>query len=244
MLLGKTAYVKDEKVTGTIPTWDGSVENGAEIPDMLQTRVNMTNACNELMRGFSGDNVDFMRNLDTSKVTNMQNMFYNAPNITTIPQLNTQSVVVMSTMFTNCYKLLEVPFMDTRNVTTMNSMFGNCYALTSVPQFDTSNVIDIAGMFSGCAKITTIPAFDVGKVQDFNVTFNNCSSLKSILMYGMKKSFSISSSTKFEREDLVTILNNLGTVTSTQTLTMGTTNLEKLTEEDKAIATGKGWTLA
>ena len=63
-------------------------------------------------------------------------------------------------------------------------------------------------------------------------------------MYGMKVNFYISASTKFTREALVEILNNLATVTSTQTLTMGSTNLAKLTDEDKAIATGKGWTLA
>ena len=54
----------------------------------------------------------------------------------------------------------------------------------------------------------------------------------------------ISSSTKFTREALLEIIGNLKTVTSTKTLTMGSTNLAKLTEEDKAIATNKGWTLA
>ena len=63
-------------------------------------------------------------------------------------------------------------------------------------------------------------------------------------MTGMKVSFDISASIEFERADLVTILNNLATVTTTQTLTMGSTNLAKLTDEDKAIATNKGWTLA
>ena len=60
----------------------------------------------------------------------------------------------------------------------------------------------------------------------------------------MKVNFNISSSTLFTREALVEILNNLATVTSTKTLTMGSTNLAKLTDEDKAIATNKGWTLA
>lgn len=58
------------------------------------------------------------------------------------------------------------------------------------------------------------------------------------------KSINISYSTKFTREALVEILNNLATVTSTRTLKMGATNLAKLTDEDKLIATNKGWTLA
>ena len=73
--------------------------------------------------------------------------------------------------------------------------------------------------------------------------FRSCSSLKSILMTGMMANFDISASTQFEESDLVTILNNLATVTSTKTLTMGATNLAKLTDAEKAIATNKGWTL-
>ena len=62
-------------------------------------------------------------------------------------------------------------------------------------------------------------------------------------MTGMKVSFYIDASTKFTREALVEIIGNLAEVTSTQTLTMGSTNLAKLTDDDKAVATGKGWTL-
>ena len=51
-------------------------------------------------------------------------------------------------------------------------------------------------------------------------------------------------SAKFTREALLEIIGNLKTVTTTKRLTMGATNLAKLTEEDKAIATNKGWTLA
>ena len=99
-------------------------------------------------------------------------------------------------------------------------------------------------MFYYCTRLTTIPQLDVSNVTDMSSMFSNCTSLKSILMTGMKVSFSISSSTQFEESDLVTILNNLATVTSTKTLTMGSTNLAKLTDEEKAIATNKGWTLA
>ena len=77
-----------------------------------------------------------------------------------------------------------------------------------------------------------------------NNIFASCSSLKSILMTNIGVALDISASTQFERSDLLVILNNLKTVTSTKTLTMGATNLAKLTDEDKAIATNKGWTLA
>ena len=99
-------------------------------------------------------------------------------------------------------------------------------------------------MFSGCNQLISVPALDVSKVTSFYQCFSACSNLKSILMTNIGANLDISNSIKFEREDLLVILNNLATVTSTQTLTMGATNLAKLTDGDKAIATNKGWTLA
>lgn len=126
----------------------------------------------------------------------------------------------------------------------MSYMFEGCQSLTSIPQLDTSNVTDMNEMFYICENLTAIPQLDASKVTDLRNAFFACSSLTEIHMYGMKVNFAINSSTKFTREALVEILNNLATVTSTKTLTMGSTNLAKLTDEDKAIATGKGWTLA
>ena len=70
--------------------------------------------------------------------------------------------------------------------------------------------------------------------------FSGCTNLKSILMTNIGANLDISASTKFERSDLLVILNNLKTVTSSKTLTMGADNLAKLTDEDKLIATNKG----
>ena len=100
-------------------------------------------------------------------------------------------------------------------------------------------------MFEDCTQLTTVPAYDVSNVggpgsMGFAGMFYNCRNLKSILMTNIGSSLEISDSTKFERSDLLVILNNLKTVTETKTLRMGADNLAKLTEEDKAIATNKG----
>lgn len=128
----------------------------------------------------------------------------------------------------------------------MNTASGILKENTTIEYVDInfSNCIYMVDSFYRCLKLVEIAPYDVSKCTDFTDTFAGCNSLKRMLLYGMKVSFDISSSTKFEREDLVTILNNLGTVSETQTLTMGSTNLAKLTSEDKAIATNKGWVLA
>ena len=99
-------------------------------------------------------------------------------------------------------------------------MFYNCSSLTSIPSFDVSNVTSMYDMFFGCSRLETIHMINIGA--DLNIHY----------------------STKFTREALLEIIGNLKTVTSTKKLKMGATNLAKLTDEDKAIATNKGWSLA
>ena len=133
---------------------------------------------------------------------------------------------------------------DTENVTSTLEMFAYCENLVTIPQINTSNVNQASSMFYSCIRLTTVPALNMNNVKTAYNIFASCYNLKSILITNIGFELDISSSTQFERADLLIILNNLKTVTSTKTLTMGATNLAKLTEEDKAIATNKGWTLA
>lgn len=137
-----------------------------------------------------------------------------------------------------------IPFDATSDVTDMNFMFYKCTDLTSVPLFDTSKVTGMYNMFSDCSSLTSVPSFDTSKVKDMGSMFYRCTSLETIHMLNIGANLDISSSTKFTSEALLEIIGNLKTVTRTRTLTIGATNLAKLTEEDKAIATNKGWTLA
>ena len=158
---------------------------------------------------------------DTANVTSMNGMFGNCSSLKTVPQLYTSKVTDMSFMFFGSKKLKTVPQFDTSNVTNMGDMFGSCGYLETVPQFDTSNVTNMDGMFYRCDYI------------------------KQIHMININANLDISYSTRFTREALNEIIGNLKAQTSgTKTLTMGSTNLAKLTDEDKAIATNKGWTLA
>ena len=208
------------------------------IPQLDTSKVtimqNMFSSCSKLID---------IPELNTSNVTNMYGMFMDCSSLVTIPQFDTSNVTSMSAMFSGCSSLVTIPQLNTSNVRNMDTTFSDCISLTSIPQLDTSKVEGMFRTFRSCSNLTTIPQINVSKVTGMNSIFSGCSSLKTILMYGMKVNFDISASTKFEESDLVTILNNLATVTSTKTLTMGATNLAKLTDEEKAIATNKGWTL-
>ena len=124
-------------------------------------------------------------------------------------------------------------------VKSMSEAFNYCSQLKTLPLMDLTQCTRFSVI--GCSVLESIPAYDLSNITSINIS--NLYNLKEFHATGMKVSFNISS-TKFTREALVEILNNLATVTTTQTLTMGATNLAKLTDEDKAIATNKGWTLA
>ena len=92
--------------------------------------------------------------LDTSNVTSMGHMFYNCTNLTSIPQLNTSSVTNMQGMVSGCTLLTSIPLLDTNSVTSMYGMFYNCTNLTSIPQLNTSSVTIMQGMFYNCTSLS------------------------------------------------------------------------------------------
>lgn len=182
---------------------------------------------------------------DFSNATNLNGLFATCRKLkNTASNWTTPKVTDTGFMFYDCGALETAPEMNTSNVTNMTKMFYSCNKLTTVPLYDTSKVTRMEEMFWHCSSLQTVPAFDCTNVTNMNNIFASCRSLKSILMTNIGVSLNISASTLFERSDLLVILNNLKTVTSTKVLTMGATNLAKLTDEDKAIATNKGWELA
>ena len=57
----------------------------------------------------------------------------------------------------------------------------------------------------------------------------------------INKAFNISNAYFLSHDSLIRIFNNLSTVTGSPKITLGTSNLSKLTAEEIAIATNKGW---
>lgn len=101
------------------------------------------------------------------------------------------------------------------------------------------------GIFNYMPNLTEIGAIDMSETTlDQSYFIYDSSNVKSIHCTHWKVSFNISSSIKFEEADLVEIISNLDPVSVTKTLTMGATNLAKLTNEEILVATGKGWQLA
>lgn len=176
-----------------------------------------------------------------------KNLFslYKGPSVDDLISYNdTANVVDMVQMFNGCPNLTTIPALDTSNVTSMFSMFSRCPKLTTIPELNTSNVTNMREMFSECSNLSTIPALDASKSTNLFDMFYHCTSLTSIGMFGFTRSISISN-TALGHDALVAFLNQAGTAyDSSQKITMGANKLALLSEEEKAIATNKGWQLA
>ena len=137
-----------------------------------------------------------------------------------------------------------IGFNDTANVINMRSMFSGCSNLTTIPALNTSKVTNMSNMFDYCYTLTSIPALDAAKVTNFNSVFGSCDNLRTIGIYGFTRTINIVV-TALDHDALVAFLNQAGTAyDSSQKIIMGSTKLALLSDEEKAIATNKGWTLA
>ena len=121
-------------------------------------------------------------NLDTSAVTNMNNMFNNCQALTSldVSSFDTSAVTNMSNMFNNCQALisLDVTHFDTSAVTDMSNMFYYCRALQSldVTHFDTSAVANMSYMFYECYALASLDVsrFNTSAVTNMRDMFQDC----------------------------------------------------------------------
>lgn len=198
------------------------------------------------------ESVDEIGSWDTSNLTNTQNMFNECKSLISIPHIDTSSVTTMYNMFAECKSLISVPLLNTENVTNMNYMFQNCEMLTTIPQFDTSKVKTASSMLSGCTKLKSLPLLDFSNVTTIDgfLGYSNITPLTDLGGFtGLKINWTSYGSLKYAPnltvQSLLNVFNTIADVNGlgARTLEIGTTNLNKLTDEQKKIATDKGWTL-
>ena len=183
---------------------------------------------------------------DTSKTTDMRSMFYYCTSLTTVPKFNTANVTNMNMMFGGCTSLQTVPLFNTSNVTDMGEMFSDCKNLTTVPQFDTSKTTDMRSMFTRCTSLTSVSKFDTSKTTDIFYMFNSCSSLTTLGGFtGLKLNLDLSSCPLLTVDSIMNVINNAADMTSSpKTLTLNKNVFNKLSQEQIATATAKGWNIA
>lgn len=159
-------------------------------------------------------------------------------------------------MFKDCTTLVKVTvtgYLDT--LATGSYIFQSCTALEEAVLSEGAVTID-GGIFKGCSKlkkvylpssITSAPTDCLSTTSSSYYIFQGCTSLEDVQVgENWNMSLRLSVSSKLTADSMIAMFNNLKDLTgeTAKTLTLGATNLAKLTDEQKAIATNKNWTLA
>ena len=136
---------------------------------------------------------------------------------------------------------------DLSSVTSCNDGFG-AFSGKRIGELNLSNCGTYNYLFTSCKNLETIDKLilrDSG-TPTYNGAFIGCTNLKNIVIGGsIRNNIDFKSCILLTHESLMSIINALMTNTSgTKTLTLGTDNLDKLSDAEKAIATERGWTLA
>lgn len=205
---------------------------------------------------------------DTSNVNTMDSMFYKCTNLETVPKYNAKNVISMANMFAICNKLTTVPAFDTSSLDNANAMFIKCSSLKKAPELNTDKTTDIGYMFSECTSLEFVPTYNSEKVFTVSNVFYKCTKLTDLGgLLNLGKGYTrasnnysnykliLSTANKLTHDSLMNVINNLydlnltydvanGGTLYTQGLILGSTNLAKLTAEEIAIATNKGWTVS
>ena len=189
----------------------------------------------------------FPAEFDAKALTNATYMFYNCYNIESIPLIDTSNCTDFSYMFSGCQALTSVPQLDTSKGTTFRSMFNNCEALTTIPPLDTSNGTECRFMFDACRSLTSL---GTDSLTDADGNLVKPWQFKVSIDFGY---------CPLDKTSIECVMNNLQTVSSTQTLTISkTTALNICGQTDKSydytsdthylemmsVCTSKGWKVA
>lgn len=213
ILLGKTAYANDEKITGTIPTYNNEHENGYVQTRSMKLYLDATKSCYYMFYNYTGTTIPdgVLEYSDTSNVIDMGSMYYNARMLTNIPQV------------------------DMSNVKKINSMFHLCQNLTTVSLSDTSNVTTMENTFNNCKKLTTVTGLNMIKATSTNALYNIflfCTNLTNLTLYNIKANLQIGSGTSWGHlltvDSLVNTCKECIKQSESRTLTVGSANLQKL----------------
>lgn len=193
---------------------------------------------------YEGTKISHISGLTLPQVVTASMMFCGCDDLIDARDINMPNVIYAEGLFRECKNLTSLSNLNIQNAKRIGSMFNRCSKLESIPKMNVPNATHAGGMFYLCKNLTTVSGLSMPNVTDVSYMFYNCTGLTTITNFsGLKVSIDFSTCTGLTHDSIMVVINGLETVTTTQSLTLGSTNLAKLTDDEKKIATDKGWTL-
>ena len=165
-----TTYINEKMV------YNKSTANKIKYNYYPKTKRELEDLIRQLIqdRGNDGD----FNDIDTSKITNMSDLFWNMMDFNgDISKWDVSNVTNMTCMFTACVSFNQpLNDWDVSNVINMDSMFYYCKSFNQdISKWNVSKVKDMESMFYGCKSFNQdISNWDVTNVTDNNAMFYNC----------------------------------------------------------------------
>lgn len=170
--------------------WDYTINNEDKTITLNHYSGNESNVT--VYKNYEIDGIVYKTKLiNNNNSSNYSNnyIFSNCNKIKTITfndGINTSNLTNIDNMFFNCILLenINISNIDTSNVTSMNSLFAMCVSLKDldISNFNTSNVEDIRKMFECCESMRSVNlnGIDTKKVKYFDEMFRECNSLETL----------------------------------------------------------------
>ena len=178
-----------------------------------------------------------LKNLDT----NLTGFFMGLSSLTEIPYFECNSGY-MQNFCSGCSSLIEFPSINTSRNSSFYNFFAGCKALKTIRKINMENATILGNFALVSTELENIEGFE---------NLGKAFTKKEANFYGLD----LSNSTKLTHDSLMNVINNLydlnlsynvssGGTLYTQSLQIGETNIAKLTAEEIAIATSKGFNVS
>lgn len=195
------------------------------------------------------------------RVTDMSNMYEGCSEMTSCPAYEIFECASLGYMFKSCIKMetvggfITVGGGDAPFLKSVSGMFYACGSLIKAPKIPTKNVEDFSKMFYSCDSLTDIPEYDASSATNVQNIFllggqnvTNFGGFKN-LKVSWADDAGLAKCPNLTYESIMNVINGLydlrgnGDMTP-RTLKLHSNSLNKLSDDDKAIATAKGWIIS
>ena len=188
---------------------------------------------------------------DTGSVTNLRDAWNSCYSLQSLDLSgwDVSGVTNLSAAWNSCYNLqsLNLSGWDVSGVTNLSAAWAYCYNLQSLnlSGWDVSGVTNLSAAWASCYNLQSLnlSGWDVSHLST-NVAYPNGYMLTDYWPSVISINQNYSNATSLSIASLLRIIDSLPVATGARTLTLGQTNKLKLTAEQIAVATQKGWTVA
>ena len=218
----KAILNKGSEITGGLTTYGDSIRNiKNETTNVLPRGVKLA---------YSSSN-DVFHEYDYSKIEDCSFLFYKS-SFTIADGLNVKpNSYIWNNSFEGNTNLVEVKNFSTRSMKNSTNMFNGCSSLTDVCLLAGEILHEMGNMFRGCSSLQNF-----GGIRSLGCTASEVS--EPVITYMFAGCVSLT------RDSVLNIFNNLYDLNikgGILTLKLPGKVLERITDEDIAIATKKGW---